>query len=187
MSPRQFWAELVPLLRQLAAALDHGQAPDHIVGLVDALIERIGYFGWEIGPHAAGFMFALSPGDEPELQAKADAFLAVAPTVSRWHFFSAKPPRVGWVAKFSVRDSDGREYWVDGSAATFCVLDGEPGRLQLTGIDFGSAPVSLRQDAVEILVDGVVGERTRRSFTAIDVVGSSAAGVFRPLHELAAR
>jgi hypothetical protein len=187
MKTGEFWRELVRLLPQLEKALDGDFPADDIVALVDPHVDRLGDFGWEVGPFDSGYLFALSAGDDRDLSRQADELISVAPAVNRWHFFSGKPPMVGWVPRFFVFDSEGGKHLVDATAARFRLCEPEAGRLQLKGIDFGSAPPSLQRDAIEILLDGVIGEGKRRSLISIEVVGSEAAGLFQPLSELERR
>ncbi len=184
MKPGDFWRAFVQLLPQLEKALDDDLPAEHIVALVDEHVDRLGDFGWEVGPFRSGYLFSLSAGDDRDLERQADELISVAPAVNRWHFFSGKPPRDGWVPRFFVYESEGGKHLVDATAARFRFHEQEAGRLQLKGIDFGLAPPSLQRDAIEILLDGVIGERRRRALVSVDVVGDETAGVFRPLEDL---
>lgn len=181
MNPSDFWTGFLSLRPRLERALDHDQFEDSLVEEVEELIQRVGDLGWEIGPYKEGYFLALSAADDDQLRTCIEELLRSSPKLTAWTFFAEKQPRE-WVPRFAIRDQLGLEHWVDASAALFSIIRGSDGdTLLLKRVKMETIPEGLKREALEILLDGLVGEHIRRQLVAVRLVPDAEFGEYAPI------
>jgi hypothetical protein len=161
--------------------------PRALAEMVDTRVESLGPFAWEVGPGLnRERQFALSPCGDTLLLNESRAIIARAPKLVNWEFYPAKQRRVGWVPLFELERRSGEKVRVDARAWSW--LFKRPGVLVVAAPTPFTLDDNERIDAVEIALDGFVGEEGRltlyEELIVATTLGPSAAAVARPLHEL---
>lgn len=92
----------------MSSRLAENPIPESLVEEVSERIDRLGHYDWEIGPSPKGdqLAFVISPGLNPELLPLTREVVALAPTLSGWKFFPARPPKA-WHMKWTMHFDHG--------------------------------------------------------------------------------
>jgi hypothetical protein len=123
---------------------------------------------WEIGPgHLAPNLFALSPRGDRQALEITRGIVALAPKLSDWEFYPAKPPR-SWSLVFNLNVGT-KSVTIDGKRWEFVAYKFDDGTYDLMLKPDNPAGLSAEylNLAATIIVDGEIGEENR-----IDRVGN---------------
>ena len=163
-----FWRWFASVASEIAA--DPTEA--RLVSAMDARVGELGPFAWEIGPGIREpWQFVVSPGGNPDLLTASRAVVSEAPAVPGWEFHASKQPR-RWSLEFSILDHEGVKRTLTARGWRYLLLQYGDGdfRLVMRAPELMVIPVSFRRMAVEICLDGLIGELPRlRLFQEIDV------------------
>jgi hypothetical protein len=132
---------------------------------LDTRIARLGKFSWELGPgvkDSHNHALVLTPCGNPELLAETRKVIEVAPPCPGWEFYAAKPPKE-WQRTFDLIADDGTRLRIDASGARYVLLEYPDGVFDVLLADRGIAnlPSDLGQTAIDILLEGELGEERR--------------------------
>ncbi len=171
-----------------ASYIEPIMSPD-LVKELDRQVRALGAFSWELGiAHNGMKQFAISPNGDPALLLGAQAIVQKAPCISGWEFHFAKQPRDAALILL-LGDTEPRRR-VDARGWTYVLLEYPDGFAELlVNTSKGEhLEEAHRQLAVEIAVDGVIGELERmNAFDAVVAVeewSSDFEASCRPLAEL---
>lgn len=147
-----------------------------LIDELDSRVARLGQFSWELGPgvhDSHNSALVLTPCGDPDLLRETREVIEAAPECPGWEFYPAKPPK-NWQRKFVLQNDDGSTVDVDASSARYVLLRYPDGVFDvlLADHELAALPESLRETAVEVLLDGELGEERRMmSIHSVDVVG----------------
>lgn len=140
---------------------------------LDGWVINLGDFIWELGPGTiAENMLVISPAGRIELLSQTEAIISKAPKLDGWEFYPAKPSKK-WALVFDLYDESGGSTRIDASSWEYILLKYDDGFFEIIikASDIEKLDVAERQSAAEILLDGVLGEKTRiLTISKIDVV-----------------
>lgn len=149
-----WFADRAPLLAHNAAM--HAE--------LDARLAAIGPVVWEIGPGVdKPNAFVVSPDGDAALLPLTMEIVAAAPVLADWEWHAARPVKQ-WNLTFALH-ADGESRSVDASRWRYVLHDLGDEVVELTVYALFTEDLddSLRDAAVEIVLQGVLGERRRMS------------------------
>jgi hypothetical protein len=154
-----------------ALADDVEQRP--ILERLDEEVAKLGSFGWEVGPGVeADNMLVISPDGRPERLALTRRVVSMAPSIPRWEFHSAKPPRP--TMQFVMGDGFVPSNEIDARSWRYVLFKFPEGVFDIVIEQVGLNGVSddVRYAAAGVVLDGVLGEASRlQLFREIEPVG----------------
>jgi hypothetical protein len=147
---------------EASSAADRGDVGSAVLQELDERVTRLGPFSWEVGlgeeqPNA----LAISPSGDYEKLPATRAIVAEAPSVPGWQFYPAKPPRQ-WDYTFRLH-SVTSSYELNAKNWRYVLISYPDGMYDIdiaTG-DLAELPADTRREALEILVEGAIGEEWR--------------------------
>ena len=81
---------------------------------VDAAIDGLGRFDWEIGPYRdENYYFAISPNLDTHKLETTKEFIKYAPICAGWTFLPSKPIKNDWKGIWKMHNEDEKEILVD--------------------------------------------------------------------------
>ncbi len=131
---------------------------------LDARVSALGPLVWEIGPGLVKpNAFVVSPDGDRELLPLTTQIIAAAPPLADWEWHAARPPKQ-WNLTFELR-ADEASRSIDASRWRYVLYDLGDDVFELTVYALFTEDLrdELRQAAVEIVLQGVLGERRRMS------------------------
>jgi hypothetical protein len=132
---------------------------------LDARVSALGPLVWEIGPGLVKpNAFVVSPDGDADLLALTTQIIEAAPPLADWEWHAARPPKQRWNLTFDLR-ADGTSRSVDASRWRYVLYDFGDEVFELTVYALFTEDLAdkLREAAVEIVLQGVLGERRRMS------------------------
>lgn len=132
--------------------------------LLDELDTRVSAWklGWEVGPGTKHRnAFALSPFKDLAALELTRRIIALAPTIPHWELHPAVPPKA-WTLEFQL-EHDGAVIPIDARAWRYVLTEYEDGTFDITVVaaSLETVELSLHEAAVDVLVDGILGEERR--------------------------
>jgi hypothetical protein len=128
---------------------------------LDARVGALGPLVWEIGPgRVTPNAFVVSPDGDPELLPLTTRIIAAAPSLADWEWYAARPPKPRWNLTFDLRADDAARR-VDASRWRYVLHDfgDEVFELTVYALFTEDLDARLREAAVEIVLQGVLGEQ----------------------------
>jgi hypothetical protein len=166
---REFWAWFSTIADFFGQNLQNG-------GILRELDNRVALFRgvtWEVGP---GLMkpnaLVISPNGDKDLLGLTTVIVQAAPETADWEFHCAKPAK-SWNMQFRIHASDGSTVGIDATDWTYVLLEFPEGPFDLIvcAENLRDLASDTRQAALEIAVEGIIGEMARlQCIDAIDVV-----------------
>jgi len=142
---------------------------------LDSRISELGDFSWEVGPgKTKGNALVISPNGDEDLLQDTKLIISHAKDCKGWEFYYAKPPKEkDWKLVFDLETTEGQIVEVNASRWEYVLLEYEDGMFEVIvkAPDLLQLDDSDKQIAVEILLDGVLGEELRmQTICGIEVV-----------------
>jgi hypothetical protein len=157
-----FWKWFSQNSRKLAENLENGDLLHELDRRVCALGK--GCLTWEVGPGLhKPFQLVISPGGKRELLDETKKIISAAPDIPEWELHYAKPPKSWRSPKFLFRNASGKELTIDAERWEYVLLRFPDGTFHLIVRIRGYEDLNEAEQlmAVEILLDGVIGELDR--------------------------
>jgi hypothetical protein len=149
-------------MEKAALAADHGDVHTTALRELDERLQRLGDFAWEIGPgESQPNALVISPSGDYETLRTTRAIVSVAPAVSGWQFYPAKPAR-DWDYAFRLH-GERATYNFDAKNWRYILAAHPDGTydIDITSPELVDVPESTRQEALETVVEGAIGEELR--------------------------
>lgn len=106
----EFWS----LFKSIASDLKHNPTGSDLVSQVDAAIDRLGPFDWEIGPYTGEeYYFSVSPNLDASKLETTKEFMKYAPVCAGWTFLPSKPVKSDWKGMWKMLNENGKEILID--------------------------------------------------------------------------
>jgi hypothetical protein len=163
-----FWTWFATHADNIAAAAlaaQHGRKGTEALEALDGQLARLGHFSWEVGPgERAANALAISPSGDHEQLGATRAIVAKAPSIPGWEFHPAKPPR-RWDYTFRL-DATASSYEIHAANWRYVLISYPDATydLDIMAADLAGLPEERRQEALEIAVEGAVGEEIRINY-----------------------
>jgi hypothetical protein len=157
----EFWQWFQSICCQFGEHFENRELIDEL----DVRVGKLGKFSWELGPgvkNECNNALALTPSGNADLLIETREVIALAPECPGWEFYPAKPPKK-WQRRFMLRDVTGREITIDASGARYVLFRYPDSVIDILLADLRLSALSkrLQQTAVEMLIDGELGEEQR--------------------------
>lgn len=106
----EFWS----WFKSIAADLKRNPTSPNLVSQVNAAIDRLGRFDWEVGPYRdEHYYFAISPNLDLSKLDTTKEFMKYAPVCAGWVFLPSKPVKSDWKGIWKMLNENGKEIFVD--------------------------------------------------------------------------
>lgn len=167
----EFWHWFLKVSGEFGDGFENQQ----LIEELDRRIALLGQYSWEIGSgleHDLNSSLTFSPSGNQDLLVETREIVKAAPACLGWEFYSAKPPKK-WQRQFILKDEDDCKIPVDASHVRYVLFKYPDGMCDIILEDrmLIELPENLQQTAVEILLDGELGEEKRMTLiSSIEVV-----------------
>lgn len=156
---------------------------------LDRRVSSLGPKGlsWEVGPgHERPFQLVISASGNKDLLKRTRAIISAAPNIPGWELHFAKPPKDWVVPRFSFRAATGQEIEINAEAWEYALLQFRDAfDILVRPMGCQNLSETDRSMAVEILLDGLLGEMERmRRIASIEVVTSFDEGVGENINKI---
>lgn len=154
----KFWSWFSSIAELLAANYEN----EELLSEIDNKVLELGDFSWEIGAgKTASNSFTISPNGDPELLNETKSIVSLAPKTKDWEFYYSKQPK-DWDFLFEL-EIDSKIETIDANKWKYVLFKFADGTFDIL---IESLPLfKLNEDdrvyAVEIALDGVIGEEAR--------------------------
>ncbi len=168
---KQFWNWFSENCQDFGADFDN----TNLLESLDRWVTQLGDFSWEVRPgKVKDNALIISPNGDDDLLQDTKLIVNSAKTCEGWEYYYAKPPmEKEWDLTFSIETNEKEIVDIDASQWEYVLLEYEDGMFEIIvkASDLQQLDESDEQTAVEILLDGILGEETRmRTICGVDVV-----------------
>lgn len=157
----QFWN----WFQQNKIFFEEPEISDSAIKLIDQQIGNIGDFAWEIGPgHIKQLALTISPGGDKNLLDSTKEIISLAPVLSNWEFYYAKPIKE-WDNYFDVI-FNGEKIGIDISNWEYILFRNDNGSYDIQIIPVGIPSILMSNESelyglVEMVLESIIGEEKR--------------------------
>jgi hypothetical protein len=163
-----FWkwfADHADDIAEAALATEREGVHTEALQALDEHIQRLGPFSWEVGPgKEEENALVISPSGDYEQLRATRAIVAEAPSIPGWQFYPAKPSKE-WNYTFELHDAES-SYEIDARQWRYILFAYPDGTYDIDVVapNLENVPEDRRQEALEIAVQGAIGEELRIGF-----------------------
>jgi hypothetical protein len=168
---KQFWDWFSANCQDFGADFDNVK----LLESLDRWVTQLGDFSWEVRPgKIKGNALVISPNGNEDLLQDTKLIINSAKACEGWEYYYAKPPMEReWNLSFSLETNEEEIVDIDASQWEYVLLEYEDGMFEIIvkAPDLQQLDELDKQAAVEILLDGVLGEEARmETICEIEVV-----------------
>lgn len=185
----EFWDWFANIADKLA--LDPLDQP--LLNELDARVRHLtSDVSWEIGPgRSKAWQFVVSPNLNREVREKARQIVALAPSLAKWEFYSARQLK-DWNYRVELQRAEGPAVSLDASSWSFVLLRYPDGthEVLLKGNELPNLSRDERWQAAAIVLESILGEDVMLDkvgeFELVDHIEDRFAAKQRPIQDLRA-